>query len=80
VRESTPNAAKIFVRQILENFELPYITLTPTFSICPKHGYISGEHEYCPYCDSELIEEAKRGELNTEEKKVSVKVDLKVEI
>ena len=76
----TPNAAKIFVRKILENFELPYITLTPTFSICPKHGYIPGEHEYCPYCDAELIEKAKSGKLNTEEKKVSIKVDLKVEI
>ena len=76
----TPNAAKLFVKKILENFELPYITLTPTFSICPKHGYIPGEHEYCPYCDAELIEKAKKGELNIEEKKDSVKVDLKVEL
>ena len=33
---------------------LPYITVTPTFSICPKHGYIAGEHEFCPLCDEEL--------------------------
>jgi len=34
---------------VAENYHLPYFTLTPTFSICPVHGYISGEHPYCPY-------------------------------
>jgi len=42
--------ARLLVRRIAENFRLPYYTLTPTFSICPVHGYISGEHSYCP-CD-----------------------------
>lgn len=51
--------AKVFVRKIIENFRLPYMTLTPTFSICPKHGYIPGEHEYCPKCDEELLEKGK---------------------
>ncbi|MBN1873430.1 MAG: ribonucleoside triphosphate reductase [Anaerolineae bacterium] len=37
------------VRTIAENYRLPYYTLTPTFSICPVHGYISGAHSYCPY-------------------------------
>ena len=37
------------VRSVAENYRLPYYTLTPTFSVCPVHGYISGEHEYCPY-------------------------------
>jgi anaerobic ribonucleoside-triphosphate reductase len=32
---------------------MPYFTITPTFSICPKHGYISGEHYFCPKCDEE---------------------------
>ena len=41
--------ARRLVRVIAENFHLPYYTLTPTFSICPVHGYISGEHKYCPY-------------------------------
>ena len=41
--------ARRLVRTIAENYELPYYTLTPTFSICPIHGYISGEHQYCPY-------------------------------
>jgi ribonucleoside-triphosphate reductase len=41
--------ARLVVRKIAENFKLPYYTLTPTFSICPVHGYIPGEHPYCPY-------------------------------
>jgi len=41
--------ARLLVRRIAENFRLPYYTLTPTFSICPVHGYIPGEHHYCPY-------------------------------
>jgi len=48
-------AAKNFVKLVFNNFRLPYITLTPTFSICPKHGYIAGEHEFCPLCDEELV-------------------------
>ncbi len=45
--------AQKLVRVIAENFHLPYFTLTPTFSVCPVHGYIAGEHEYCPYDHSE---------------------------
>jgi len=72
------NDVKTFVRKVLSNFELPYITITPTFSICPKHGYIPGEHEYCPYCDEELIQKTKRGEVGKKEDvKVDVKIDLK---
>ncbi|KXX65109.1 ribonucleoside triphosphate reductase [Marichromatium gracile] len=52
---SSTDACKRLVRRALENFRLPYITITPVFSICPKHGYISGEHEFCPLCDEELI-------------------------
>lgn len=47
-------AAAKLVRTIAENFRLPYFTLTPTFSICPVHGYIPGEHKYCPKCDEEI--------------------------
>ena len=46
-------ATKKLVRKIAENYELPYFSITPTFSICPKHGYIVGEHEFCPICDQE---------------------------
>jgi len=41
---------KKLIKKIFENFRMPYITFTPTFSICPTHGYISGEHFYCPQC------------------------------
>ena len=52
---STPAACKQLVRTALSRFHLPYITITPTFSICPKHGYLAGEHEFCPKCDEELL-------------------------
>lgn len=52
---STPQACKQFVKKVITNFRLPYITVTPVFSICTKHGYLNGEHEYCPKCDEEII-------------------------
>ena len=52
--EPSPSAAKKLVRKVAENYHLPYYTLTPTFSVCPKHGYLAGEHEYCPKCDEEI--------------------------
>jgi len=60
---SSPEAARKLVKAVIENYKLPYITVTPLFSVCPKHGYISGEHEYCPKCDEELIEEYLREEV-----------------
>jgi len=54
-RISSATACKTLVRRALERFGLPYITVTPTFSICPKHGYLEGEHRYCPKCDAEII-------------------------
>jgi ribonucleoside-triphosphate reductase len=56
-RISSATACKKLVRRALENFRLPYITITPTFSICPKHGYLKGEHTFCPKCDAERIAE-----------------------
>ena len=44
---------KSLVRTISHKFHLPYFTLTPTFSVCPVHGYITGEHFTCPYCTVE---------------------------
>ncbi|HMB65574.1 MAG TPA: ribonucleoside triphosphate reductase [Patescibacteria group bacterium] len=46
-------ACKKLVKKVAENYRLPYFTITPTFSICPIHGYIPGEHFYCPKCDQE---------------------------
>ncbi len=54
-RLSSGAACKTLVRRALENFRLPYITVTPTFSICPKHGYLAGEHAFCPKCDEEIL-------------------------
>ncbi|EGW53201.1 ribonucleoside-triphosphate reductase [Candidatus Endoriftia persephone str. Guaymas] len=54
-RISSTEACRRLVRRSLERFRLPYITITPTFSICPTHGYLSGEHEFCPKCDEEAI-------------------------
>ncbi len=52
---STPEACRNLVKKVISNFSLPYITVTPVFSVCPTHGYLSGEHEYCPKCDNELL-------------------------
>jgi ribonucleoside-triphosphate reductase len=49
----TKDSVRKMVKKISDNYHLPYFTLTPTFSICPIHGYLSGEHEYCPKCDVE---------------------------
>ena len=56
-RLSNAQACKALVKRSLERFGLPYITVTPTFSICPKHGYLEGEYKFCPKCDQEKIAE-----------------------
>ncbi|MFW2556715.1 ribonucleoside triphosphate reductase [Aliarcobacter butzleri] len=52
---SSTEACRKFVKNVISNFRLPYITVTPVFSICEIHGYIDGEHEYCPRCDEEIL-------------------------
>lgn len=52
-RITSVDSVKNLVKKIASNYRLPYFSITPTFSICPKHGYLSGEHKYCPVCDSE---------------------------
>jgi anaerobic ribonucleoside-triphosphate reductase len=59
-RVSSGEACRELVRRSLSRFRLPYITVTPTFSICPKHGYLAGEHEFCPKCDEELLARKRR--------------------
>lgn len=49
-RVSDIQTVKSLIKKVFENFHLPYITLTPTFSICPSHGYLEGEHFECPKC------------------------------
>ncbi|MEA2032786.1 MAG: ribonucleoside triphosphate reductase [Euryarchaeota archaeon] len=52
-RVSDPNTLKALIRKICELYHLPYFTFTPTFSVCPAHGYIAGEHYACPECGAE---------------------------
>ena len=54
VKNKSPMVASII--RIASNYKLPYFSLTPTFSVCPEHGYLSGEHFKCPNCgkDSEV--------------------------
>ncbi len=67
LNERLPSAASCreLVRRALTRFRVPYITVTPTFSICPVHGYLAGEHVFCPLCD-----EVKRHEKNTSKQDV----------
>jgi len=62
----TKEGVKMLVKKIAEKFRLPYFTITPTFSICPIHGYLAGEHEWCPKCALEdekpILKEVEGGE------------------
>jgi ribonucleoside-triphosphate reductase len=49
-RIENPDSVRALVRTICTNYHLPYLTFTPTFSVCPSHGYLSGEQEVCPTC------------------------------
>lgn len=59
-RLSSGTACRELVKRALTRFRLPYITVTPTFSICPQHGYLAGEHPFCPKCDEERLAEKRR--------------------
>jgi len=52
-----PASVKKLLQKVTSEYELPYYTVTPTFSICPVHGYINGSHDDCPICREEKIEE-----------------------
>ena len=55
-RLTNKESVKLLVRKICENYHLPYFTLSPSFSICPNHGYLNGEQQQCPQCgeDTEI--------------------------
>jgi len=59
---SSIDACRKFVKNTISNFKLPYITVTPLFSVCEKHGYLNGEHEFCPKCDEEILAKEKTNE------------------
>jgi len=52
-RIDDPLAVRQLIRKICTRYHLPYLTFTPTFSVCPSHGYLKGEHELCPECREE---------------------------
>lgn len=49
-RLDSTDSCRQFIRAVLENYQLPYITITPVFSVCDEHGYLKGEHPVCPHC------------------------------
>ncbi|MEO5677268.1 MAG: ribonucleoside triphosphate reductase [Usitatibacter sp.] len=59
-RVSSAAACRELVKRAFTRFHLPYITVTPSFSICPSHGYLAGEHEFCPKCDEDLVARRKK--------------------
>lgn len=76
--EAMPSAQSVkeLVKRISYNYKMPYFTITPTFSICPKHGYLSGEHQYCPKCDAEIGYSENNGDISNDREdldKVKVK-------
>ena len=75
IGERLPNieAVKKLVKKIAYNYRLPYFTITPTFSVCPIHGYLAGEHEYCPKCE-EIPESAVHPVQNIDKKNEEVKI------
>jgi ribonucleoside-triphosphate reductase len=70
-RLSSGEACRDLVRKVLTNFRLPYVTITPTFSICPRHGYLTGEWDFCPRCDDETGLAGPRLDADVREKHAS---------
>ena len=60
-------SCKNFVKKVIETYQLPYITVTPTFSICPIHWYIVWEHDFCPKCDDEIWYKWVKHDIKTRE-------------
>jgi len=65
-RISSAKACKQLVKTALSRFHLPYLTITPTFSICPVHGYLDGEHQFCPHCDEERLQQKRQAKLQAD--------------
>ncbi|MDR0291798.1 MAG: ribonucleoside triphosphate reductase, partial [Elusimicrobium sp.] len=70
-------ALKKFIKKVCGNYSLPYFSITPTFSVCPKCGYLEGEHKECPKCKADAVEDIERRIKAVEEQLFSdVKVNL----
>ena len=61
-------ATKDLIRTVFTNYRIPYLTISPTYSVCPVHGYLPGEHFECPKCKAEktALLRAKLAELEKE--------------
>ena len=77
-RVSSSDACKMLVKRALEGYRIPYITITPTFSICPTHSYLPGEHEFCPKCDEELINQKMLLQRNTADATAGAEAEAKL--
>ena len=62
-RVSSTDACRSLVRRVLSRYRIPYVTVTPTFSVCPRHGYLPGHYEFCPRCDEEALARRRQGRL-----------------
>lgn len=69
------DSCKKLVKAIAYNYRLPYFTISPTFSVCPKHGYIKGEHFNCYICEAEKKEEIRAKIKDLKAKKSNLLVD-----
>lgn len=68
-------ATRDLIRTVFTNYRIPYLTISPTYSVCPKHGYLPGEHFECPKCRAEKVQalKARLKELEQEKKEVLMK-------
>lgn len=62
-------ATRDLIRSVFTNYRIPYLTISPTYSICPIHGYIAGEHFECPKCKAEKTEKLKKRLAELEKEK-----------
>ena len=65
---------KDFIKTAFQQYPIPYISITPSFSVCPVHGYLAGEHRYCPHCKTEELHK-----INLEEERLKALLDADVE-
>ena len=66
------NSCKNLVKSIAYNYKLPYFTITPTFSVCPVHGYLQGEHFTCDKCKKEQEDMLKKRIADLEKEKAEI--------
>jgi ribonucleoside-triphosphate reductase len=66
------------VRAMASQYRIPYFTISPTFSVCPVHGYLTGEHFYCPKCKAEMEAEllSRIAELEREKQRAFTAVSM----